>query len=368
MTRESAPAGTRIAWLDLARGVSILLVVLYHVGAGAGHALLPPEASSAGTWWAAANRALVPLRMPLFFMVSGLLAGGAVRRAWPLVVRPRILDFLWPYLVWSALFALTAWVRYAPEDPGSFIVDQAMATVVAMGPYWFIAVLPILFVMVRIGRSRPRLLLAVGIVIYVCSWPLRHLLLGIDLVPDLAAQGVYRITEFAVWYIAGHVLRDRILAVAARNSLGLALGGAVVFLATVATLYGGDFGTAVNRILQATATVSGLLGAIALLPRLTEIQVFSRVGSALGSRTLAIYLVHPLVVSAVVVLYPDSGPGLVLRGTPVADLLLVPVVTAVAVGLAILVHEAVHRWGPGWLLAAPGGGSNASRQVRGAVR
>jgi uncharacterized membrane protein YcfT len=366
MTGASS-ARSRIAWLDLARAVSILLVVLYHVGAGAGHALLPPEQSAAGTWWAAANRMLVPIRMPLFFLVAGMLAVGAARRAWPLVLRPRILDFLWPYLLWSVLFALTAWVRYSPGDPDTFLWEQVKATATVMGPYWFIAVLPVFFVVARLGRDRPRALLAVGIVTYLGSWPLRQVLLGIEPIPDLAAQGLYRFTEFAIWYIAGFVLRDQILAVASRAGLVAAAGGVTIFVVSVLTLYGGENGTLVDRMLQAAATLSGLFGAIALLPRLAEIPALRRAGSALGSRTLAIYLVHPLAVAAVVATYPGSALGRMLGGSLVTDLLLVPAVTALGVGIAVMVHEGVHRWGPRWLLAAPGS-SSATRSVRAAGR
>ncbi|NMA77488.1 MAG: acyltransferase family protein, partial [Actinomycetales bacterium] len=74
----TAPAA-RIAWLDLVRAASIVLVVLYHVGAGAGYALLPKDSSSAGAWWSSVNLALAPVRMPLFFLVSGMLAVRAVQ-------------------------------------------------------------------------------------------------------------------------------------------------------------------------------------------------------------------------------------------------------------------------------------------------
>jgi uncharacterized membrane protein YcfT len=354
-SKSPTAAGRRIAWLDLARAISIVLVVLYHAGAGAGFALLPPAATSAGSWWSTVNSMLVPIRMPLFFLVSGMLAVGAVNRPWRRIVRPRVADFLWPYLLWSALFAVTAWMRYAPEDPLGYVRDQAKTTVVAMGPYWFIAVLPVFFLAARLGRSRPRLLLAAAVLIYVGSWPLRQIMLEVPGVPDLVAEGLYRFTIFILWYIAGYVLRDRIIAFAQRAHplLGLLVMG--VFITAVWAIHGVDVGVLADRVLQAVATLSGLLGAVALLPPMSRKPPVARLGREIGSRTLAIYLIHPLVINAVVVLYPGSALGQALHGTVVADLLLIPVVTALAVVIAVLIHEVVDRWGPGWFFAAPGG-------------
>lgn len=348
----TAPAA-RIAWLDLVRAASIVLVVLYHVGAGAGYALLPKDSSSAGAWWSSVNLALAPVRMPLFFLVSGMLAVRAVQRPWSRVLRPRILDLLWPYLLWSTLFALTAWTRYAPDDPVGYMKDQVAVTLTAMGPYWFIAVLPVFFVAARLGRGRPRLLLAVAAAVYVGAWPLRQLMLGAEMIPQLVAEGTFRVTVYALWFIAGYVLRDRLIALAERAHPLLGVLGAACFVLVVLVRDEMDAGAVLDRSLLAAATLTGLLAAIAVAPWLTRSAAIARCGRELGSRTLAIYLVHPLVINLAVVWYPDSPLGAALRGTAAADVLLVPVLATVAVALAVAVHGIVERWGPHWLFAAP---------------
>lgn len=343
----------RIAWLDLVRAVSIVLVVLYHVGAGAGYALLPKDASAAGEWWSSVNLMLAPVRMPLFFMASGMLAVRAVHRPWRKVLRPRILDFFWPYLLWSAIFATTAWLRYAPDDPFGYMRDQAKATIAVMGPYWFIAVLPVFFVAARLGRSRPRLLLSGAAVVYIGSWPLRQLMLATEVIPVLVAEGTFRITVYGVWFIVGYVLRDRIVAFAEQTRPVLALLGAGLFVVATLMRDEGGFGVLIDRGLMAAATLSGLLVFVAVAPWLTRSAVITRGGRMLGSRTLAIYLIHPLVVNAAVVWYPGSVWGDALRGTVVADLFLVPVITALAIAIALGIHELVERSGAAWVFAAP---------------
>ncbi|HCG2982640.1 TPA: acyltransferase family protein, partial [Corynebacterium striatum] len=58
-----SPSQPRLAWPDIAKGISILGVVLLHV------TLTVPESSE--TRLAAFNVWLDPLRLPLFFLVSG---------------------------------------------------------------------------------------------------------------------------------------------------------------------------------------------------------------------------------------------------------------------------------------------------------
>ncbi|MDN5821765.1 MAG: acyltransferase [Brachybacterium sp.] len=259
----------------------------------------------------------------------------------------------WPYLLWSAIFAVTAWTRYAPQDPVGYMKDQVKVTIAAMGPYWFIAVLPVFFVAARAGRSRPKLLLAAAVLVYLGAWPLRSLMMASEAVPTLAAEGVFRFTIYALWFIAGYVLREHIIVCADRAHRLVGLLGVGVFVTIVISTQDAGFGVFVDRMLLAAETSAGLLAAVVLVPWLARCDIIARVGKVLGSRTLAIYLIHPLVINVVVVWYPGSALGSALRGSVVADVLLVPAVTALAVAIAVGLRELVKRWGPEWLFAAP---------------
>lgn len=345
--------GSRIAWLDLARAVSIVLVVVYHVGVGANDVLLGGPDRPAARWWLEVNQALVPLRMPLFFAVSGVLAARALHRPWSQVLRPRLSDLLWPYLLWSMLFALTGWPRYAPGDMGGFILDELTGLLMIASPYWFIAALPIFFVVTRLARSRPRLLVAVALLAYAAAPFLQQALREADASADLA-YGIFQLTDNALWFVLGYVARDLILRIGARPrpALGLALAAGFSVLALI--VLRAELPTAALRGLELGASVSGLIACAALLPLLTRWQRLSRAGAHLGSRTLVIYLVHPLVINALVIVWMNAqidqaGTGL-LR-----DLLIVPAATITAIAMALALDTFVDRVGPGWLLKAPGG-------------
>lgn len=360
----STERGGRVAWLDLARAGSIVLVVVYHVAVGAGEELMSTGESLAGRVWVQANLALVPLRMPLFFAVSGALAVNAVHRPWPAVRRPRILDLLWPYLVWSLLFAATAWPRFAPDDAAGFVRGEVRAMLVAASPYWFIAVLPIFFLIARAGRSRPRTLLVLALLAYAAAPFATRWMQAAALSPDLV-YGTFQLLDNAVWFMLGVAARDRILTLGAvrRPGRGAALVGAFGVLALAILVV--DVPLAVLRSMELLASVSGLLACALLLPVIGSQRWAARIGAHLGRRTLVIYLVHPLVINAVVLVWQASGAEQWV-GPTVRALVLVPAVTALAIGAALLFDAVIARCGPHWLLEAPG--ARRARTSRAALR
>ena len=85
----------RLAWPDIAKGVSILGVVLLHV------TLTVPESSE--TRLAALNLWLDPLRLPLFFLVSGYFSTKVFNFTFPQLFARRLWYFIVPYVVWMAV-------------------------------------------------------------------------------------------------------------------------------------------------------------------------------------------------------------------------------------------------------------------------
>ena len=80
----------RTVWADVAKGMCILLVVLWHVVTK--HYLridwhVSPPIPGA---WGVLTEQLLPMRMPLFFTISGMFAIGAVRRPWRVLGRSKV--------------------------------------------------------------------------------------------------------------------------------------------------------------------------------------------------------------------------------------------------------------------------------------
>ncbi|GEM_PF-5635935 len=352
----------RVAWLDIARAMSIVLVVIYHVAVGgAGHVLLGGRETFIGKLWLHGNLALVPLRMPLFFMVSGVLAAGAIRRPWKVVVRPRIYDLLWPYVLWSMIWAATAWPRYAPDAPGEFFVGEITGLLMIGSPYWFIAVLPIFFLITRLGSSRPKLLVALTLIAYGAAPFIQRAMRASEAPSDLV-YGVFQLTDNALWFALGFAAREWILRIGSRPRpvLGSILLLAFCLLAFIVER--GELPASPTRFLELGASMSGLVSCAALLPLAARSVALARAGTYLGSRTLVIYLVHPVFINLAVLAWRDSGAEESFGGMT-RDLLMVPVVTAMAIGAAVAVQATVHRIGPRWLLKAPGGSAPSGHEM-----
>lgn len=352
MSGPAAAAPGRIAWLDLARALSIVLVVVYHVAVGARGDLFAGVDARAARWWVEGNLALVPLRMPLFFAVSGLLAHGAVHRPPAAVARPRYADLLWPYLLWSLLFAVIAWPQYAPGDPAGFLWGEVTGMLVAASPYWFIAVLPVFFALTRLGRAHRGALVAVALLAYAAAPSVETAMRAVEASPDLT-YGVFQLLDNVLWFVLGFTARSWILRRGERGAPWAGTVLAALFCALVATLEVAQPAPALHRVMELAASLSGLAACAALLPLPARWAPLARAGSLIGSRTLVIYLVHPLVISAAVMLWRASHAGEVL-GDTVRSTLLVPALSALAIACALAVDAVLTRWGPHWLLRAPG--------------
>ncbi|WP_225443782.1 acyltransferase family protein [Lolliginicoccus lacisalsi] len=91
-------ARQRVEWVDIAKGTSIILVVLLHA------ANLLISKGFAPEVWETINSYLQPIRMPLFFVASGLFAQGMIAMAWPRMLRSRIAHLMYLYTLWLVVF------------------------------------------------------------------------------------------------------------------------------------------------------------------------------------------------------------------------------------------------------------------------
>lgn len=95
--KSGPPAAKRQGFLDAARGLAIVAIVL-------GHVMVGVSASAGGLNLGGVTVGLYLVHVPLFAFVSGLLlAGSAESRArWPYFF-DRVGTFLWLYVVWTAI-------------------------------------------------------------------------------------------------------------------------------------------------------------------------------------------------------------------------------------------------------------------------
>lgn len=113
----------RIEWIDIAKGISIILVVYGHSGLN----MLPVI----GPW-------LCAYRMPFFFFVSGLLFSGAKYDTIEPFLQKRIKTLYRPYFIFSAILMLGI---YLLDDPRYSTPEHMLQYVKTGWALWFIPVL-----------------------------------------------------------------------------------------------------------------------------------------------------------------------------------------------------------------------------------
>ncbi len=324
----------RTAWVDAAKGMCIVLVVLHHVVMFLEpHGLVPAPLSLL-------NTALASLRMPLFFLVSGLFLATALNRGWRALLHRRVALFGWLYVLWTAAqFALFTALPAGTAPPmATQSVSGLLASPLLPAPsLWFLYALATFSVAARALRRVPApLLLAVT--------GTSSALVGAGTI-DIGPFGWEFMARYAVFFVLGWHGRRLVEQLAAATSpLRVAAAGTVAVAAAAASVLLG------LREVPGVAFGLNLLavgGGVLLAAELVRWRA-GRVAVALGRRTLPIYLVNILVVGVLTV----PLAGLVVPAA--ARYAVVGLVTAVVVVLALGLQRLLLAARCGWFYDLPG--------------
>ncbi|MFY1691272.1 acyltransferase family protein [Plantactinospora sp. WMMB782] len=344
-TLPATPAtpASRERWADVAKGACIVLVVLWHVIVKhylriEWHLGIPLPGA-----WGMLGEQLLPLRMPLFFAISGLFAANALDRPWRQVGRSRIVRFLYLYAGWLAIHtALLAAAPDFPTDRANSVGDLVAELTVTPSNLWYLYALALYFAVAKAARRIPApVLLAVSAGLSAAAAA------GLIATPGNRG-GVY---QNLVFFLGGLHLRpylSRWVATATRRRLLLGAAGYLAALVGM-TWAGAATWPGVWLLVSVAAVAFGLTAA-------ARVARWRRVGgplAALGRRTLPVYVMHlPLLALADrVLLGPLSGLG---RSGQLAVALGYPVLlTAALLAVTLALHRGLLALRAGWLFELP---------------
>ncbi|MFC3686919.1 acyltransferase family protein [Aquipuribacter hungaricus] len=326
-------ARVREAWPDLAKGVCVSLVVLWHVTSKSLGELPGAEAWTGP--WSMLSAVLTPFRIPLFFAVSGFFAARALTRPWPTVRRARVLNPYYLYALWlcvhTAVFSVVALRTNTARDP----LELLLYLLTGASNLWYLYALAAYMLLARaVVRSRTASVVAVALAAVVCvvayagvlpSWGNSEGLLRnvvFFLVPALAPRVLERAVAGASWRVLGLAVLAFLVCAGLRLALGpwAAVPAAVtgVWLGTVAAVVAGSW-----------RTLAGVRW--------------------VGRRTLPVYVLHLPVLALL-----HAG---VLRAAPALPEVLLAVYPLVATVLLLAVclalHAGLQRAGLGILFSLP---------------
>jgi uncharacterized membrane protein YcfT len=286
----------RLAWIDTARGLAIILVVFIHATQWV------QEAPIRIGVWDDINEVVSTLRMPLFFMCAGILATKWLYASWADLIAKKVFFLGWVFVLWQVVGSFEALV--AAQITGDQLTPMRMVLSLALSParprfeLWFIWALALFFVITRLTSRFPLApQLAVGALMASVAFS--------NLIPEVNL-GWNGFLKYYLFFVIGSYYRPLLLTLAnwMTRPLALAATGGWLLIATLTYVTDLIYLPGVGLLVRLFGLVAGI--GVALL--LQNIKLFSY----LGSRTLPIFLAHtPLLVLMVFVLDQVATTGAV---------------------------------------------------------
>ena len=189
----------RIDWVDYAKGICIVMVVMMHsvlgVEAAAGHTGFMHHVVEFAR----------PFRMPDFFLLSGLFLSRVIDRDWRTYLDRKVLHFAYFYVLWMT-------IQFGFKAPGIANEMGWNATgwfylksfIEPFGTLWFIYLLPIFFVVTKLMRGLPPLAILGGAIVL----EMARVQTGWTAIDEFASRFVY--------FYAGYLFADHVFALSDR--------------------------------------------------------------------------------------------------------------------------------------------------------
>ncbi|MDE2380073.1 acyltransferase family protein [Bradyrhizobium sp.] len=324
---QAAPAA-RVDWVDYAKGICIVMVVMMH--------------SVLGVELAAGERGFMhvlvafarPFRMPDFFLISGLFLPLVIDRDWRTYLDRKVVHFAYFYVLWVTIqfgfkapgfAAQTGW-----RDAGLLYLESFIEP---FGTLWFIYLLPIFFVVTKLTRRISPLAIWCAAALLEST----HVATGWTVIDEFCARFVY--------FYSGYLFADYVFALSDRARAYPV--GALAALAIWAVVNGSVVAIGASEW-PIVSLVLGLAGACAIVTTGTLLAHVRRMNFLrfCGEHSIVIYLAFFLPMAAT--------RTLLLRSGIIADIgAMSLIVTIAGVVGALLIWRAALRLRANFLFERP---------------
>ena len=287
---SAAERTPRIDWVDYAKGICIVMVVMMH-------SVLGVEAAAGQTGFMHLLVAFAkPFRMPDFFLISGLFLSVVIGRDWRTYLDRKVVHFAYFYALWVTIqFGFKA-PAFAAEQGWAHVGYLYLESFIEpFGTLWFIYLLPVFFVVTKATLRAPPLAIWVA----AAALETMHVATGWTVIDEFCARFVY--------FYSGYLFATNVFALSdrARARPGIALAG----LALWALLNGGLVHLGISEW-PVVSLALGLMGAGAIIVMgtlLARAQWLTFLRSC-GEHSIVIYLAFVLPMAATRTLLLKFGP------------------------------------------------------------
>jgi uncharacterized membrane protein YcfT len=293
--RPAEPAANRLDWVDYAKGICIIMVVMMHSTLGV------EAASGREGFMHAIVEFAKPFRMPDFFLISGLFLARVIDRDWRTYIDRKLVHFAYFYVLWVT-------IQFAAKAP-VFAIEHGWVHVLGMyllsfiepfGTLWFIYLLPIFFLVTKLTQRVP----AAAIWIAGAALEMAQIHTGWTVIDEFASRFVY--------FYSGYLLASYVFTFArdVQARAGLALAGLAMWaLVNGAATFAGVASWPVMSLAFGFAGCAAIIAVSALLAKMRWLDAIRYC----GEHSLVVYLAFflPMAASRILLLktgiIPDVG-------------------------------------------------------------
>ncbi len=266
-------AESRIDWVDYAKGICIVLVVLMHSTLGVEKAMEQTGWLNHFIEWAK------PFRMPDFFLISGLFLSRRLHAPLASYVDTKIIHYLYFYILWMSIqFLFKGFGIYQTGGIAELLYQYELGFIEPFGTLWFIYLLATFFAVTRLMVSFPAWLVFLA----AASLQVAPIETGWTLTDEFCERYVY--------FFAGYWLAPRIFDFATRVSqqkLRATLGSLAIWATANAAVVWSGFAAA-----PVIGLGLGFIGAAAVICMGVVLQgaSWARAIRYLGANSIVVYL------------------------------------------------------------------------------
>jgi len=277
----------RVDWIDVAKGICIIMVVMMHSTLGV------EKAAGETGWLGTIVEFARPFRMPDFFLIAGLFLSRRIDAPWRLYIDRKVLHFVYFYVLWLTIqFGFKAPGIQAEAGWEGLAREYLMAFVEPWGTLWFIYHLALFLLLTRLLKNVPWLIVWLG----AAALEMAPIHTGSVLIDEFAGRFVYFYSGYIfarhVFALADEAAGDRATAITSLALWGI-LNGLLVF-------HG-------YADLPGVSLALGVAGALAIVAASTVLATVPYVSWGLrwlGEHSIVIYLAFflPMAISRMLLL------------------------------------------------------------------
>jgi uncharacterized membrane protein YcfT len=325
---SSAPSAGRIDWVDYAKGICIVMVVMMH-------SVLGVEAAAGRTGFMHVLVAFAkPFRMPDFFLISGLFLSLVIGRDWRTYLDRKVVHFAYFYILWVTIqfgFKAPSFAAESSWTHAGFLYLESF--IEPFGTLWFIYLLPVFFVVTKVLQRAPPLAIWTA----AAALETMHAATGWTVIDEFCARFVY--------FYSGYLFATTVFALSdhARARPGAALAGLALWAVVNGALVVSGFSE--WPVISLALGLAGACAIVVMAALLAQAHWLNALRYC-GEHSIVIYLAFFLPMAATRTLLLRSG---VIRDIGVVSL----IVTVVGVVGALAIWWAARGTRANFLFERP---------------